>query len=287
MQPALIADYQCQTGEGPLWHPTEQRLYWCDIPAGRIFRYDPITGRHEQCFQGEAVGGFTIQSDGALLLFMARGAVKIWRDGDLTTVIDEIPDERETRFNDVIADPAGRVFCGTMPAPDHLGRLYRLDLDGTLTKVLDGIGTSNGMGFTLDRRQMYYTDTRKHEIYLFDYEQSTGQITNQRVFVRVPGDEREGHPDGMTVDAEGYVWSARWDGGCLVRYTPNGAEERRIAFPARKVSSVTFGGPDYTDMYVTTAGGQDKAREGQGAGALFRLQLGIGGLPEFHSRITL
>ena len=287
MQPELIADYQCQTGEGPMWHPTEQRLYWCDIPAGRIFRYDPATGKHEQCFQGEPVGGFTIQSDGALLFFMARGAVKIWRHGELTTVIDEIPDERETRFNDVIADPAGRVFCGTMSAPDHMGRLYRLDLDGTLTKVLDGIGTSNGMGFTLDRKRMYYTDTRKHEIYLFDYEQSTGQISNQRVFIRVPRDESEGHPDGMTVDAEGYVWSARWDGGCLVRYTPDGVEERRITFPARKVSSVTFGGPDYTDMYVTTAGGQDKAREGQGAGALFRLQLGIKGLPEFQSRIAL
>lgn len=287
MQPELIADYQCQTGEGPMWHPTEQRLYWCDIPAGRIFRCDPAAGKHEQCFQGEPVGGFTIQSDGALLFFMARGAVKIWRHGELTTVIDEIPDERETRFNDVIADPAGRVFCGTMSAPDHMGRLYRLDLDGTLTKVLDGIGTSNGMGFTLDRKRMYYTDTRKHEIYLFDYEQSTGQISNQRVFIRVPRDESEGHPDGMTVDAEGYVWSARWDGGCLVRYTPDGVEERRITFPARKVSSVTFGGPDYTDMYVTTAGGQDKAREGQGAGALFRLQLGIKGLPEFQSRITL
>jgi D-xylonolactonase len=218
---------------------------------------------------------------------MARGAVKIWRDGTLTTVIDEIPDERETRFNDVIADPAGRVFCGTMAAPDHLGRLYRLDPDGTLTKVLDGIGTSNGMGFTLDRRQMYYTDTRKHEIYLFDYEQSTGQISNQRVFVRVPADESEGHPDGMTVDAEGYVWSARWDGGCLVRYTPDGIEDRRIAFPARKVSSVIFGGSDYADMYVTTAGGQDKAREGQGAGALFRLRMQIKGLPEFQSRIAL
>ena len=287
MQPELIADYQCQTGEGPMWHPTEQRLYWCDIPAGRIFRCDPAAGKHEQCFQGEPVGGFTIQSDGALLFFMARGAVKIWRHGELTTVIDEIPDERETRFNDVIADPAGRVFCGTMSAPDHMGRLYRLDLDGTLTKVLDGIGTSNGMGFTLDRKRMYYTDTRKHEIYLFDYEQSTGQISNQRVFIRVPRDESEGHPDGMTVDAEGYVWSARWDGGCLVRYTPDGVEERRITFPARKVSSVTFGGPDYTDMYVTTAGGQDKAREGQGAGALFRLQLGIKGLPEFQSRIAL
>ena len=94
-------------------------------------------------------------------------------------------------------------------------------------------------------------------------------------------------PDGMTVDAEGYVWSARWDGGCLARYSPDGVEERRILFPAKKVSSVVFGGPDYTDIYVTTAGGQNKATEGAGAGALFRLNLGIRGVPEFASRVRL
>ncbi len=285
MQPELIANYECVTGEGPLWHPGERRLYWVDIPQGRMFRYDPATGRHEQFYEGEVVGGFTIQADGALLLFMARGAVRIWRADKLTPVVDEIPDERNSRFNDVIADPAGRVFCGTMSSPDHPGRLYRLDTDGTLTTLLEGIGTSNGLGFTPDRKQMYYTDSPRREIYLFDYDQETGAITHQRVFVRTPEDE--GVPDGMTVDAAGYVWSARWDGGCLVRYTPDGTEERRIVFPARKVSSVTFGGEDYTDIYVTTAGGDHKAEEGAGAGALFRLNLGIRGVPEFPSRIGL
>jgi D-xylonolactonase len=285
MEAELIADYQCVTGEGPLWHPGKQRVYWTDIPTGRMFRFDPATGQHEQFYEGEVVGGFTIQADGSLLLFMARGAVKIWRDGQLTTVIAEIPDERESRFNDVIADPAGRVFCGTMSTPERSGRLYRLDTDGTLTKLLEGIGTSNGMGFTLDRKHMYYTDTRKRDIYLFDYDQATGAISHQRVFVNVPDQEGEGRPDGMTVDAEGYIWSARWDGHCLVRYTPAGVEERRIKFPAKKVSSVTFGGPDYSDIYVTTAGGNRKDENGPGAGALFRLRLGIKGLPEFPSRV--
>jgi D-xylonolactonase len=291
MKPELIADYGCVTGEGPLWHPLEQRVYWCDIPQGRLFRYDPATGEHEICYQGdEALGGYTIQADGALLFFMARGAVKIWREGELTTVIDEIPDERDSRFNDVIADPQGRVFCGTMSTATRLGRLYRLDVDGTLTQVLDGVGTSNGMGFTPDRKQMYYTDTRKREIYLFDYDRASGEISNRRVFARVPSAEDtpgEGGPDGMTVDAEGYVWSARWGGGCLVRYTPSGQEERRIAFPAKKVSSVTFGGPDYADMYVTTAGGHQKEIDGPGAGALFCLRMGIKGVPEFYSRVGL
>ncbi len=129
---STFADYACHTGENPLWHPDEGCVYWVDIPAGKLFRYYPDSGRHEMCWQGDAaVGGFTIQADGALLLFMARGAVKVWRDGRIVdTVIAEIPDERETRFNDVIADPAGRVICGTMPTTSRPARLYRLDTDG-------------------------------------------------------------------------------------------------------------------------------------------------------------
>ena len=283
MQPELIADYECVVGEGPLWHPGEQKVYWTDIDTGRMFRYDPASGAHEQFYQGDVVGGFTFQDDGALLLFMARGAVKIWRDGKLATIIDEIPDERESRFNDVFADPEGRVFCGTMPTPSRPGRLYRLDPDRTLTVVLEGIGVSNGMGLTPDRKQLYYTDTRAGKIYLFDYDRATGGLDNQRVFVDASGGL--GGPDGMTVDAEGYVWSARWGGSCVVRHRPDGTEERRILFPAKKVSSVIFGGPDYTDMYVTTAGGNNKAEDGPGAGALFRVRPGIQGVPEFPSRI--
>jgi sugar lactone lactonase YvrE len=285
MEPVLIADYGCVTGENPLYHPDEGRVYWIDIPTGRLFAYDLASGQHEQCYEGDVVGGFTVQADGGLLLFMAKGAVRIWRGGALTTVMDEIPEERDSRFNDVIADPMGRVFCGTMPTETQLGSLYRLDPDGPLTKVLGDIGCSNGLGFTLDRKQMYYTDSVKHEIYRFDYDQRTGELSNQQVFVRLPDDL--GIPDGMTVDAEGYVWSAIWDGGCMIRFAPDGTEDRRVTFPARKVSCVTFGGPDYTDMYITTAGGNNKAEEGPGAGGLFHLRLGIRGMPEFRSRIGL
>jgi len=255
MEPELIADYACVTGEGPLWHPEEQRLYWVDIPPGKIFRYDPATGQHEQFYQGtEAIGGFTFQDDGALLLFGARGAVSVLRDGAITTVLPEIAEEADGRFNDVIAAPGGRGFCGTMPTATHAGRLYRLDPDGTLTT-------------------------------LFDFDEATGAISNARPFLDLNGKGEEGMPDGMTVDAEGCVWSARWDGGVLVRYAPDGRELLRIAFPARKVSSAIFGGPDYTDLYVTTAGGHDKASNGPGAGALFRLRPGVRGVPEFRSRI--
>ncbi|MCC6175894.1 MAG: SMP-30/gluconolactonase/LRE family protein [Chloroflexi bacterium] len=292
MELELIADYGCVTGENPLWHPDEQRVYWTDIPTGRMFRYEPATGAHEQFYEGEVVGGFTIQDDGALLLFMAHGAVRTWRDGTLTTLIEEIPAERPTRFNDVIADPHGRVFCGTIsPRFDEgerqhpRGRLYRLDPDLTLTVLLEGVGVSNGMGFTPDRRSLYYTDTPTREISLFDYDEATGGLTNRRRFVSEPTGEGRGAPDGMTVDAEGCVWSAHWGGSCLVRYAPDGTELLRVQFPARKVSCPTFGGPDYSDLYVTTAGGQSKDVDGPGAGALYRLRPGVRGVPEHRSRI--
>lgn len=282
----LIADYACETGENPLWHPVERRLYWLDIPAGRIFRYDPDTGAHEQCYESEdAIGGMTLQADGSLLLFMSRGAVRVWRDGVLTTLIDEIPAERQTRFNDVIADPVGRVFAGTMPTGERPGHLYRLRRDGSYMIVQGGLGVSNGLGFTPDRTGMYHTDSDAREIYLYDYEAVTGEVTNRRMFARVP--EGEGSPDGLTVDADGYVWSARWDGWCIVRYAPDGTEVLRIEMPTPKVSSLTFGGLDYTDMYITTAGGDDRDANGPHAGALYRINLGIRGVPEFPSRIGI
>lgn len=287
-EPELIADEQCVTGEGPLWHEDEARLYWADIPNGRLFRYDPVTGTHETAYQaptGHAIGGYTIQADGALLLFGSRGRIEILRGGAVTPVLEEIPGEEDSRFNDVIADPEGRVFCGTMPANGRLGRLYRLDPDGTLTQLLDGIDISNGMGFTPDGAGMYYTESNRRVIYRFDYDRASGALRNQRVFVRTPDDG--GIPDGMAVDVEGYVWSARWDGNALYRYAPDGILDRRVEFPPRKVSSITFGGPDYATAYVTTAGGNNRPAEGAGAGSLFRVDLGVRGRPPFRSRIQL
>ncbi|MCC7493068.1 MAG: SMP-30/gluconolactonase/LRE family protein [Fimbriimonadaceae bacterium] len=283
--PRLVADFACRIGEGPLWHAERHCVYWTDIPAGRLFRLDVASGAAECCYEGRVVGGFTLQADGQLLLFLDRGGIGLWDGQRLELLRDELPAEASSRFNDVIADPAGRVFCGTMCQGSSPGRLYRLDLDGTLEVVVDGVGCSNGLGFTPDREGLYYTDSVAREIDRFDYDQATGAIANRRPFVRTPAGE--GVPDGMTVDAAGCVWSARWDGGCLVQYSPAGELLQRIEFPARKVSSVTFGGPDGSDLWVTTAGGDAKATEGAGAGALFHLNLGILGGPEFRSRIGL
>ena len=139
-EPELIADYACETGENPLWHPFEKRLYWTDIPKGHLFRYDPNFGHHERIYQGRPVGGFTFEADVGLLLFRDCGNIVLWRDGEFAEIVSEIAAERDSRFNDVIADPAGRVFCGTMSRENSKGSLYRLDLDGRTTRVLHSIG---------------------------------------------------------------------------------------------------------------------------------------------------
>ena len=288
----FIANYNCIIGEGPTWHPIEKKLYWLDIGRGRMFCYDPATNYHEQCYEGETIGGITVQADGSLLLFMTRGSIAIWRDKKLEFLKIEFPGEETNRFNDVIADPEGRVFCGTMSLNEKLvengersGKLYRLDIDGTVEPVIQKTGIPNGMGFTSNLKAMYFTDTMDQKIYQFDYDRKTGEIANKRIFIDTYNEN--GNPDGMTVDEEGFVWSANWGGSTLHRYHPNGSEERHIRFTAKNVSSVTFGGDNYSDIYVTTAGGQDKTKNGHDAGALFRTNLGINGKQEFLSRIKI
>ena len=284
MSPKLISDQENQTGENPLWHPTEKRLYWTDIPTGRLFRYNPVTTETEQIYSGDLVGGFTFQADGGLLLFMARGKIAKWKDGELETIIEEIPAERESRFNDVIADPRGRVFCGTMPSTTDLGRLYRLDPDRSLHLLLDGINISNGLGFTPDQKNLYYTESLARKIYKFDYNADTGEISNQRIWKEIP--PNEGVPDGLTVDSEGYVWSARWEGSAVYKYAPTGENVQKIEIPAQKVTSVTFGCENMNNLYITTAlDGGTKETEGEGAGALFCIPNVGQGLPEYFSRI--
>jgi D-xylonolactonase len=283
-QPELVASSSCEIGENPLWHPLEERLYWVDIPRGQLFRMSGDGSDFEIFPEGPPIGGFTAQADGSLLLFMAHGVVAIWREGALETVLAEILDERDSRFNDVIADPEGRVFCGTMPTDSRPGRLYRMDVDGSIRVVIEDAGLSNGLGFTPDGAYLYHTNTRTREISRYAYDRKTGELGERELFVSVGSDA--GGPDGMTVDRDGFVWSARWGGSALVRYTPDGVEERRVSFPCAKVSSAAFGGATYTDLYVTTAGGGD-ASEGDGAGHVYRIVASCPGAPEPFSRVRL
>ena len=285
-QVRVVADTACAIGENPLWHADQECLYFCDIPAGRIYRYDPLTKKTKNVIDGRGeparmIGGFTIEADGALLLFMSSGRIERWKDGRSDVVIECHPDIAATRFNDVIADPAGRVLCGTMSSEKLAGKLYLLDLDRTLTPVVEDVGCSNGLAFTLDRTRLYHTDSFARTISLFDYHD--GDLSNQRLFTKTrPSD---GLPDGMTVDSEDHVWSALWGARAIIRFAPSGEEVCRVGVPVSKVSSLTFGGPNLQTLFITTAGGDVSSTADSSAGSVFAIEPGVCGVAEFRSRI--
>lgn len=283
-KPELVADCRCLLGDGPLWHAGQQRLYLLDIGAGQVLRLDPGSGTCEVCHEGPHVGGFTLQADGSLLLFLGHGAVRTWREGTLRDVLVEIPEERGSRFNDVIATPSGRVLAGMLPTPaGRRGSLYLLGTSGRLARLLDDLGCPNGMGFAPDRRTLYLTDSEARAIFSFDYDEGSGQLSNRRVLVHVP----EGViPDGLTVDLEGFLWSAFQGSGCVARFSPRGVETHRIELPTPMVTGVAFGGRSFRDLFITTGGGDDRARLGSSAGALFCIPEAGQGVPEFFSRVA-
>lgn len=278
-----IANAHCETGENPLWDARRGMVYWTDIPKGRLFRYDTNTGEWEQFYDGPTVGGFTLQADGNLLLFRDREFVVLHEDGSIVPVTENI-DVDTGRFNDVFADPEGRAFGGTMGTGDNLnGGVFRIDLDGTPTLLFQGTNCSNGMGFTPDLKQMYWTDTTGRTIYIFDYDRATGELTNRREWLRTP--DEWGLPDGMTVDSQGCMWSAFWEGSAIRYFSPQGELIATVPMPVPKVTSLIAGGDDLSDLYVTTAGGDDGSDTAEGT--LYRVRLDVPGRPEFESRIGI
>ena len=281
--PEVVTDVNCTIGEGPLWHPDDGRIYWVDNIGEALYRYDPASGETEQIHGDDLVAAFTIQCDGSLLLFMDEGRVAHWDDGELTMVIDGIDQEQGMRFNDVIADPCGRVFAGTMSDDDwSVGRLYRLDTDGSITELMP-IELSNGLGFTPDRTGLYFTESNTNTIYKFDYDAGTGELSNQTVFQQR---DEPGMYDGLTVDSTGAVWSALWDHGALVEHAPDGTVRQTISLPTHNTTSLTFAGPDFTEAYVTTASyGTDE--DDEIGGELLRVDLDAVGLAEFRSQVEV
>ncbi|MFH1024071.1 MAG: SMP-30/gluconolactonase/LRE family protein [Planctomycetota bacterium] len=278
--PEILAHEHCVCGENPLWDDRRGVVFWTDIPAGRIFRWERATGRHEMIYSGETVGGFTLEDDGRLLLFRVNDIALLNPDGRPEILARvETPDKK--RFNDVIADPAGCIFAGTIGTGDGLGGLYRVGAGGVATRLFLGSRTANGMAFSPDRKLFYWTCSTTRRIFRFDYDAATGEIARRAVVVELPagGDV----PDGLTVDAEGCLWSARWNGYAVYRYSPEGKILGEIEFPVAKVSSVIFGGPDLDELYVTTAGGSPDKDTSEGA--LFRVRPGVRGMPEFRSKI--
>jgi D-xylonolactonase len=278
---SVVVNHHCTLGENPLWHPEERCLYWTDIERGTIFRYDPSTHAQLTIPVGRQVGGFTFEQGGGLLLFLDRGAIWLLRDGKLREMYRGGIGQERARFNDVIAAPRGHVFCGLMPYDEHSGKLLRLDPDGGLHTLVDGLGCPNGMAFSRDRATFFFTDSTPRTIFSFDFDESTGALSNRRVFRTFP--ESEGLPDGLTMDADGYLWCAFWDGSQIVRLSPTGDIVYRLTMPTEKITSLAFGGDALDQLYITSAGGTELAQQSALAGALFRVQPGIKGKEEYFS----
>lgn len=281
---SALANYHCVTGENPLWHAEERRIYWEDIETGRLFRADPETSEHECFFRGDLIGGFTFQADGSLLLFEEDRIARLEQSGERRVLIRGI-DPAMVRFNDVIADPEGRVYAGTIGSTDENGALFCVERDGSVRLMWRGTGCANGMGFTPDGAGFYWTCSTTRRIYRADYDRESGALSERRE-LHVARDD-EGTPDGLSVDTRGHLWSARWGGQAVYHLDPDGRTIEPIALPVAKVSSITFGGPNLDEAYVTTAGGTG-GTEGGPEGTLFRLRgLGAVGQPEHRSKILL
>jgi sugar lactone lactonase YvrE len=268
-------------GEGPIWHPGEQALYWVDIEGHLVQRYSPAEGKHDTYDVGLPPTALGFRATGGLIMATARG-LATWTPGvgSPRFVTDPEAGKPDARFNDGAVDPQGRFWAGTM-SETPTSCLYRLDPDGSLYTMETGIQISNGIGWSPGGETMYYTDSPRRAIYAYDFEASSGALANRRIFVRTP--EGEGVPDGLTVDSDGFVWSARWGGWRIMRYDPKGRVEREIHLPVACPTSCTFGGEGLDELYITsawTALSEQEREEQPQAGDLFRIRTGVKGQQE-------
>jgi len=234
-------------GEGPTWDG--ERLLWIDILGARLHSYAPASGQRTVRVLDQHIGAVKPRAGGGLVLNLRDGVALLDPDGSVRWLHHEPVPGR--RANDAAVAPDGSLWAGTMrydEAPGG-GTLSRITGDGTHRTVLDDVAVSNGTGWSPDGRLMYYVDSPTRRIDVFDHED--GELSGRRTFVAV--EDGAGFPDGLTVDADGCVWVALWDGGAVRRYTPDGEVDRVITLPVPRVTACAFGGPDLTDLYITTA----------------------------------
>lgn len=291
----VIADYGDLCGECPVWDDSAQRLYWVDCVGLKFYCYDWPTKKQRIIRQGLEINGFTLNAQEGFILANNSG-IWWWDGSQKLDLLAETVDGRKCQMNDCTADPSGRLLAGSWfydPRAEYpLGCLIQVDTNGEARVLDEGFHLANGLGFSPDGRTFYFTDSAQRRIYTYEYDPGTGDAKNRRVFVQVPIEC--GVPDGLTVDAEGFVWSAEWYGSRVVRYDPDGKLERTISTPAKQTSSVTFGGPDLSSIIITSAAKSEPmpimpsgydAQSGYFGGALYRANVGIRGKPALRTAI--
>lgn len=267
-----------QLGEGPLWSARENAVYWVDILAPALHRYDLNDQSVRTWIMPENIG-WVIERKNApgFMAGFKSGFAELTLDPfSITPIHNPEPHLPNNRMNDAKADLRGRIWAGTMDVGASLqtGSFYRLDTDHTVTKVDGNYTITNGPALSPDNAYMYHTDSARGLIYRFDLA-ADGQLHNKTKFITFASDW--GKPDGMTVDAEGAIWVAHWGTGQVSRFDSDGVLERSVKLPASQITSCTFAGPKLDRMFVTSAA-VDLDNEPQ-AGALFEIDPGVCGLP--------
>jgi D-xylonolactonase len=300
----LLVPNQDRCGEGPVWDWRRQVLVWTDISARMVYQFDPASGRAEALGYGVPAGGIALSGDGGYVVAATEGMYQ-WTPGSQPTSASSVEprplllehEGQKLKFNDILAAPGGRLYAGTYywNAADEMeqaGKLYLIHPDLKIEIVADGMELSNGLGLSPDMKTLYFADSAARIIHTFDVDSTSGRLSRKRTFVKVPDDE--GLPDGLTVDADGFVWSAQWYGSQVVRYDPDGKVERRIAMPVGQVASVEFGGGELDQLFITTAGERWTSRFSppgydygtiKDGGAVYRVRPGVPGKKELVTAV--
>jgi sugar lactone lactonase YvrE len=279
-----VLDVKASLGECPTWSVDEQLLYWVDINAPSLNRFDPLTGRNMAWPMPEAIGCFALREGSRFVAALRSGIWLVDRDGKLERKIAAAPyDPAHHRFNDGRADAQGRFWVGSMneKRDASTARLYRLGADLALTPMVSEITISNGLGWSPDSRTMYHADTPTRTINAWDFDPASGAIANPRVFVRFAGESDR--PDGAAVDSDGFYWSALYRAGKVVRLSPRGAIVAEFPLPAMCPTMCALGGPDLKTLYVTTARQKRGAEELSAlpqSGGIFAMPVDVPGIPE-------
>ena len=284
--PFVAAAETCILGESPIWSIEEQAVYWVDIKNPMIHRLNPITGDRKRWRVQTEIGSIGFAKDNKLIAGTRMGFAYInMEDGAFQELADPEGKGRinTIRMNDGKVDRLGRFWCGTMEDPGfgEVGSLYRLDPDLSVHRMEGPVRIANAICWSPDDTAMYFADSLKKTVWIYDFDLATGTIENRREFIA--GAEGEGVPDGATVDSDGFLWIAYMRGGVVRRYDPDGCMEQEITFPATLTSCPAFGGPDLNTLYVTTASSRFRSEDFQrepDAGSLFAVQTHAKGIPE-------
>lgn len=281
---STVCEHRCHLGEGPVWDARHDWLYWVDSYAPALYRHDFHAGRTESWpLPGKAVGSLAVRAQEGLVLALDRGFYFFDPHSNACDLIAEpLAGQTGMRLNDGKVDPFGAFVAGGMNIDyrQHLDcAMYRLAPTLEVSEILRGFDCFNGPCFSEDGTQLYVTGRHDGVVEAFDYTPGT-KLGNPRVLLE------SCNPDGATVDAEGYIWSAQWNDACILRISPQGEIERRIEVPGQIVSSVMFGGPELDLIYITTVGGEVHGARPQGADAGKTLVLSGSGVrgrtePEF------